>query len=81
LVDHPEQVEVTEKNRKPHHCFMPDVAEDDMGKIIGSRRIAKAIRTVLKAMSTKEKKQVVLKIRLTNFESQHHPEWDWCFLS
>jgi predicted RNA-binding protein YlqC (UPF0109 family) len=63
LVDHPEQVEVTEKTENHTIVLCLTVAEDDMGKIIGKQgRIAKAIRTVLKAMSTKEKKQVVLKI-------------------
>ena len=39
------------------------VAHDDMGKVIGKQgRIAKAIRTVVKAAATKEKKRVVVEI-------------------
>jgi predicted RNA-binding protein YlqC (UPF0109 family) len=39
------------------------VADDDMGKVIGKQgRIAKAIRTVIKAAATKEDKRVMLEI-------------------
>ncbi len=63
LVDHPDQVMVTEVTENHTIILKLKVAEDDMGKIIGKQgRIAKAIRTVLKASSTKENIHVILDI-------------------
>ena len=63
LVDHPDQVVVTEVTENHTIILKLKVAEEDMGKIIGKQgRIAKAIRTVLKASSTKDNKHVVLDI-------------------
>ncbi len=63
LVDHPEQVIVTEKETDKAIIVELRVAPDDMGKVIGKQgRIAKAIRTVVKAASSKEEKKVIVDI-------------------
>lgn len=63
LVDHPEEVEVTQKESDGVIVVELRVASDDMGKVIGKQgRIAKAIRTVVKAASSKERKKVVVDI-------------------
>lgn len=63
LVDYPEKVEVIEIDRNHSVVLELHVAESDMGKVIGKQgRIAKAIRSVLKATAIKENKRVVLDI-------------------
>lgn len=63
LVDHPEEVQVTEKESDGVIVVELRVTSDDMGKVIGKQgRIAKAIRTVVKAASSKERKKVVVDI-------------------
>ena len=61
LVDHPEEVSVNEKNEGRTMVLELHVAEGDMGKVIGKQgRIAKAIRSVVKAAAAKEDKKVVV---------------------
>ncbi len=63
LVDNPESVEVKEVEGSQSVIIELKVASDDMGKVIGKQgRIAKAIRTVVKAAATKENKRVVVEI-------------------
>ncbi len=63
LVDHPEAVEVSEKQEGEQTVLELHVAEDDMGKVIGRQgRIAKALRTVVKAAATRENKKVTVEI-------------------
>lgn len=63
LVDHPEAVEVNEVEGERSIIVELKVASDDMGKVIGKQgRIAKAIRTVVKAAATRENKRVVVEI-------------------
>ncbi len=63
LVDHPEEVVVTEKETEKTIVVELKVASDDMGKVIGKQgRIAKSIRTVVKAAATKDDKKVVVEI-------------------
>ena len=63
LVDHPESVVVTEKNEGKAIVIEVKVADSDMGKVIGkSGRIAKAIRSVVKAASSNYTKKVVVDI-------------------
>ena len=63
LVDNPDQVVVTEKEDEAGIVISLTVAPEDMGKVIGKEgRIAKAIRTVVKAASLKNDKKVVVKI-------------------
>ncbi|MGO1469325.1 MAG: KH domain-containing protein [Tissierella sp.] len=63
LVDDPEKVSVNEVEGSQSVIIELKVAEEDMGKIIGKQgRIAKAIRTVVKAAAIKENKRVVVEI-------------------
>lgn len=63
LVDYPESVEVSEKQDGDQLLLELRVAEDDMGKVIGRQgRIAKALRTVVKAAATRENKKVTVEI-------------------
>lgn len=63
LVDYPELVEVNEVESNESVIIELRVAPDDMGKVIGKQgRIAKAIRTVVKAAATKESKRVLIEI-------------------
>lgn len=63
LVDHPEEVTVNEVIGEQSIILELKVAQDDMGKVIGKQgRIAKAIRTVVKAAAIKEEKRVVVEI-------------------
>lgn len=63
LVDNPEEVEVNEVEGTQSVIIELKVAQEDMGKIIGKQgRIAKAIRTVVKAAAIKENKRVVVEI-------------------
>jgi len=63
LVDHPEQVSVTEVKGDQATVLELKVAKEDIGKVIGKQgRTAKAMRTVLSAASAKIKKRTVLEI-------------------
>ncbi|MDD3306700.1 MAG: KH domain-containing protein [Acetobacterium sp.] len=63
LVEHPDAVSVSEVEGEQSIILELKVADDDMGKVIGKQgRIAKAIRTVIKAAATKEDKRVMLEI-------------------
>lgn len=63
LVDHPEEVAIKTLEDNRSTVLELTVAPDDMGKVIGKQgRIAKAIRTVVKAAATKEGKKVSLEI-------------------
>jgi hypothetical protein len=63
LVEFPDQVSVTEVEKDGDIVLELRVAETDMGKVIGKQgRIAKAIRTVVKAASMKENKKVQVEI-------------------
>jgi len=63
LVDHPDQVTVNELEGESSIVIELRVAPDDMGKVIGKQgRIAKAIRTVVKAAAIKGDKRVTVEI-------------------
>ena len=63
LVDDPESVVVNEREEKKTTDLEVRVAESDMGKVIGKQgRIAKAIRSVVKAAAAKEDKKVIVDI-------------------
>ncbi|HEY3110377.1 MAG TPA: KH domain-containing protein [Chloroflexota bacterium] len=63
LVDHPDQVKVRQVEGETSVIFELQVAQDDMGKIIGKEgRIANAIRTLLKVAAAREGKRAVLEI-------------------
>lgn len=63
LVDNPDMVVVNEIQGEQSVILELRVAPDDMGKVIGKQgRIAKAMRTVVKAAAIKENKRVVVEI-------------------
>lgn len=63
LVDNPDEVKVNEVEGAQSVIIELTVADEDMGKVIGKQgRIAKAIRTVVKAAAIKENKRVVVEI-------------------
>lgn len=63
LVDCPDEVVVTETEKDNSIVVELKVAQADMGKVIGKQgRIAKAIRSVVKAAASKEDKKVIVDI-------------------
>lgn len=63
LVENPDEVVVTENEEEDTIYVELKVGSSDMGKVIGKQgRIAKAIRTVVKAASSKTDKKVVVDI-------------------
>lgn len=59
LTEFPEQVSINEIDGEKSVVFEVKVAETDMGKVIGREgKIAAAIRTVMKALASKEQKRV-----------------------
>ena len=63
LVDHPEEVTVQETEKDNEILLELKVAQEDMGKVIGKQgRIAKAIRTVVKAAASRDDKKVIVDI-------------------
>lgn len=63
LVDQPERVEVKETESDKSIVIELRVAPDDMGKVIGKQgKIAKAIRSIVKAAAIKQNKKVSVEI-------------------
>ena len=63
LVDSPDEVVVTESEDRRGTVIELRVAPDDMGKVIGKQgRIAKALRTVVKAAATRNNQKVTVEI-------------------
>ncbi len=63
LVDYPDEVSVNEVEGERSLILELKVSKEDMGKVIGKQgRIAKAIRTVVKAAAVKDDKRVVVEI-------------------
>ena len=63
LVDNKEEVMVTEERKNDVIILNLKVAQSDMGKVIGKQgRIAKAIRSVVKAAASKEDRKVIVDI-------------------
>lgn len=62
LVDNPDEVVIEETtNAKSIICYKVKVAKEDMGKVIGKQgRMAKAIRSVMRAISIREHKKVTV---------------------
>ena len=64
LVDNPDEVVVTESMKGEDTLMELKVSPADMGKVIGKQgRIAKAIRSVVKAAASKEDKKVIVEIQ------------------
>ena len=63
LVDHPESVQISTAEEDGETVIRLSVAQEDMGKVIGKQgRIAKAIRTVVKAAAIKKGERVTVEI-------------------
>lgn len=63
LVDHPEQVFVTQNTTERTVHLQLTVAPEDMGKVIGKQgKIANAIRTIVKAAAVKDGRRVIIDI-------------------
>jgi predicted RNA-binding protein YlqC (UPF0109 family) len=63
LVDHPEDVTVSDVTDERNVTYQLSVNKDDMGKVIGKQgRVAKAIRTVVYAAASNEEKRIHLEI-------------------
>ena len=63
LVDNPDSVQIDESENDGEVVFEVRVAPEDMGRIIGKGgRIAKAVRSLMKAASFKENKRVNVEI-------------------
>ncbi len=64
IVDNPDEVNVTETETESGVLLTLSVAESDVGMVIGKHgRIAKAIRSVMKAAATRVGKKVTVEIR------------------
>ena len=63
LVDHPDEVSVTEREAGGETVFEVRVADGDMGKVIGRQgRIAKEIRTLVKSVAQRTGQKVSVEI-------------------
>lgn len=63
LVDHPDEVMVTEERHGNRVILKLSVAKDDMGRVIGKGgRVANAIRTLLRVAAERENSQVTLDV-------------------
>ena len=61
LVDNKDAIEINEVNGEKAVVYEVKVAEEDMGKVIGKQgRLAKSIRTLIKAVAGKENKKVTV---------------------
>ena len=64
LVENPDEVAVTESVKDDEIVVELKLAASDMGKVIGKQgRIAKAIRSVVKAAASKDDKKVIVEIQ------------------
>jgi predicted RNA-binding protein YlqC (UPF0109 family) len=64
IVDNPDKVVVTENIEGDEVMLTLNVAEEDMGMVIGKRgKIAKAIRTIMKTVAKLDDKKVTVEIK------------------
>ena len=81
LVEKPEQVtvDVDEPNEEGIIVYHLHVAEEDMGRVIGKQgRIAKAIRTVMRAAAIRNDLKIMVEIDRLNYETQRHSSIQSC---
>ena len=63
LVDHPDEVSVTERETANETVFEVRVADGDMGKVIGRQgRIIKEVRVLMKAVAQRKGKKVSVEV-------------------
>lgn len=61
LIEDKEAMEITQRDSEKEISFEVKVASTDMGRVIGKQgRVAKAIRTMMKALAGKEHKKVMI---------------------
>lgn len=61
LVENKNEVQINERQEEQEIVFEVKVAEGDMGRVIGKQgKIAKSIRTVMKAVASKEKRKITV---------------------
>ena len=61
LVAYPEKIEISEVQTEGKVALKLKVAKEDMGRVIGKQgRLAKSIRTVMKSISNKEHKKILV---------------------
>lgn len=61
LVDNAEAVSIKELNGEKSVVYEVKVVDDDMGKVIGKQgRVARAIRSIMKSIASKEDKKVTI---------------------
>ena len=61
IVENEEAVSINEKEETDKIIFEVKVAESDMGRVIGRQgKVANSIRTLMKALGSKDKKRVVV---------------------
>lgn len=61
LIEDKEAMEITQRDSEKEISFEVKVASIDMGRVIGKQgRVAKAIRTMMKALAGKEHKKVMI---------------------
>ncbi len=59
IVLNPDEVTITEKEEENKTIFEVKVAESDMGRIIGKQgKVANSIRTLMRALNSKDKKKM-----------------------
>ena len=64
IVDHPESVHIEESEDNGHVTFVLSVAEEDTGMVIGHHgKIARAIRSIMKAAASTCGKRVTVEIK------------------
>lgn len=63
IVDSPDEVSVTEKVSGDTCILELKVAKDDLGKVIGRQgKVAKSIRTLMRAAAARQEKRVIVDI-------------------
>ena len=64
IVDHPESVNIEESEEDNHVTFVLSVADEDTGMVIGHHgKIARAIRSIMKAAAATCGKRVTVEIK------------------
>ena len=59
IVENPDEVTITEKEEDNKVIFEVKVPESDMGRIIGKQgKVANSIRTLIRALNSKDKKRI-----------------------
>ena len=63
LVDQPDEVQVTEVEGEQTSVIELKVAKEDLGKVIGKQgRTARAMRTILNSMASKQGRKAMLEV-------------------